>query len=321
MPARGLRRRAASLAVFSLAVVSSGCGSSVGGPVGAAGALPAASGTLVVAVPESARTLDPLAATTPVEQLVVRQVFEPLVEHLSGPYEDLRRVTGPALSVRPSEHGRLWRVRLRPGIRFQDGSRLDAQAVLANVSRWQTTPAGRELLPGLVAADAPRPDLVRLFLDRGDPAFAHRLASVRLGMVSPRALEPAGGEGARLVRDSRAGTGSFEVRQRGATSVVLAANPRWWGMGAGLGPALDSIELRVVGDSAQRARLLTAGEVQMATGLRGAEATRLDRDPLVDVRRDLGGGTVGLERSVRGINAAGGVAVLSGAWLTTIAAG
>ena len=159
-----------ALAGIAVAALLAGCGSSVGSNVGVAGALPAPSGSLRIALPGGPGTLDPLAATTHSEELLVAQINEPLVERLNGPYDDARRVSGLALRVRPAAGGSVWHVELRPGIRFQDGSRMDAAAVLANATRWRTTSEGRALLPDLVAADSPRPGFVRLFLSRPDPA-------------------------------------------------------------------------------------------------------------------------------------------------------
>jgi ABC-type transport system substrate-binding protein len=296
-----------------------GCGS-VSPSVGGAGALPAPTGSLAIALPGAAGSLDPLEARTPYQELLVRQLDEPLVERLSGPYDDVRSVAGPAISVSPAGHATEWRVRLRPGIRFQDGARLDAGAVLVNAERWRTTVEGRSLLPGLVAVDAPRPDLVRFFLDRSDARFPRRLAAPQLGLVSPRAMMPSSGEGATLNRSSRTGTGAFELRQRSASDVVIARNADWWGARRRLGPALDSIELRYGDTARDRARSLLGGDVQVATGIRTSDALELRGDPLIDLQH----GALGLlasRRSVRGLESARGVPSLSAVWLTTIAAG
>lgn len=252
---------------------------------------------------------------------MVRQINEPLVERLSGPYDDVRQIAGPARSVRPYERATLWRARLRPGIRFQDGARLDAGAALANAQRWRTTAAGQALLPGLAAVDAPRPDLVRFFLSSPDPDFARKLSSPQLGLVSPRALSPRSGEAATLARTSRTGTGAFELRQRSADAIVIARNSDWWGTGRRLGPALDSVELRYIPGDRERADLLRRDEVQVAAGLGKAEAAAVARDPLLEVQRGRAGAVLGLERSVRGIESADRVPVLSSVWLTTIGNG
>src|SRR5436190_557050 len=237
------------------------CGSDTAGPIAAAGGEPQPRGAMTIAIPAPPRELDPLLATAPVDRLVTRQLFEPLMEQLTGPYDDVRRLPGLGVSVRPAEAKTLWRIRLRSGVRFQDGSPLDASAVVANAERWRTTAVGRGLLPGLVAADAPRPDLVRLIFDRRTANLPRRLASPRLGIVSPRELTIASGAGATLASPGGAGTGAFELRRAAGSSTVLARNTEWWGTSHGLGPAFDEVPLRVVPHPTERLRLLRHGEV------------------------------------------------------------
>jgi ABC-type transport system substrate-binding protein len=232
----------------------------------------------------------------------------------------VRHVVGLALSVRPAAGGTVWRIRLRSRPRFQDGSPIDASAVAANAARWLTSPAGQALLPGLVAADAPRPDLVRLIGDRPLDGVRGALASPRLGLVSPRELSNASGSGATITRIAGAGSGAFELRPGSAGSPVLARNTNWWGSGHRLGPALDQVELRVAGASRSRVRLLRRGEVQAVWGLGKAAAVRLRRDPLLTSVIGPDHTSIGLARSVRGIDSPIEIPLLSAVWLTTIAA-
>jgi ABC-type transport system substrate-binding protein len=307
--------------LVAIAVISvAGCGSQSESSLVVAGAEPGPRGTMTIAVPSRPHDLDPLTASLPVDRLVSRQLFEPLVERLSGPFGDVRHRAGLALSVRPAAGERLWRIRLRASARFQDGAPIDASAVALNAERWLTSPAGQALLPGLVAADAPRPDLVRLIGDRPMPGMRRALASPRLGLVSPRELSNRSGAGSTITRQARAGSGAFELRQGVPGSVVLARNTGWWGSRHGLGPALDQVELRVVPSERRRTRLLRRGEVEAAWGLGAAAAERVRRDPLLTSLIGPDHASIGLARSVRGIDSASRVPLLSAVWLTTIAA-
>ncbi len=315
------RARATAATLIALGAALAGCGSQNGASVVAAGGEPTPRGTIAIAVPSRPRDLDPLTATAPVDRLVSRQLFEPLVERLTGPYGDVRHLPGLALSVRPAAGGTLWRIHLRSGVRFQDRSALDASAVAANAERWLTSPAGRALLPGLVAADAPRPNLVRLIGDQRMSGVRRALASARLGVVSPRELSNPAGQGARITRTKGAGSGAFELRPGTGAAVVLARNTRWWGTARGLGPALDQVELRIVPSVDARARLLRHADVEAAWGLGTAAAARLRRDPLLTSLVGPGHSSVGLVRSIRGIDSATEIPLLSAVWLTTIAGG
>jgi ABC-type transport system substrate-binding protein len=320
-PAQDLTRTSlpASAALVGFLVALAGCG---GGSTESVtpGTPPTPAGTLGIAVPAAPGTFDPLLSTTPADQLVAGQVYEPLTRPLSGPYGATGRKPGLALSAKPGAHDTVWRLRLRTGVRFQDGARFNASAVLKNAERWRTTPEGQALLPGLVAADAPRPDLVRFFFSAPNPDLVHQLASVRLGVVSPRVLrsKPAV---ARLANGPAAGTGPFEVHDHDAERVLLARNPRWWGTRHDLGPGVELVDLRSAPGANRRLALLRRGTVQIAERLGPAQVSELRRDPLLTDQAGAAGARIGLERSVRDLRPSRGVPVLSRTWLTTIGTG
>jgi peptide/nickel transport system substrate-binding protein len=315
-PAQDLSRKRflASAAVAGLLASAAGCGDDSADWV-TPGAQPTPSGTLSIALPRGPTTLDPLQARTATDRLIAGQIYEPLTRGLTGPYGETERKPGLALSARPGVDQAVWRVQLRPGVRFHDGARFTASALLANAERWRTTPEGQALLPGLVAADAPRPNLVRFIFDGPNLDLMRQLASVRLGVVSPRALRsgPAVGDAGAAV----AGTGPFELHDRRNDTVLLARNPRWWGTRQELGPAVELVELRFEPSPDRRLRLLRGGAVQVADSLGSRQVSHLRRDPLLTTQAGAGEARVGLERSVRGFHPAQGVTALSRVWLTT----
>jgi ABC-type transport system substrate-binding protein len=277
------------------------------------------SGTLVYALSGEAGPLDPLAATTPAQQMVSSQVFEPLVATLHGPYERLRDRRGLALGWQASPDLRVWSFRLRPDVRFQDGTPFNASAVVANATRWSGDAAGQAILPELLAADAPRPDLARIILSSPLADLPRRLADPRLGLVSPRALAELG-SGPAPEELADAGSGPFELAaEQPRGTVRLERNRRWWGTRLGLGPALDRVEFREVPDADERVALLRRAAVRVAERLGRREADELALDPLLSVVGD-GADFVAMERSVRGI-AEPGPQPLSAVWLTVVGQG
>jgi len=314
-----MRLRAATLAVLVL-VALGGCGGGGGAGTDVVTGLPPAGGggTLSYALPSLPATLDPLAADDRAGLIVTRQVYEPLIERLSGPYGRATPQAGLALTARPSRDRTTWTVTLRPDVRFQDGTPFNAAAVLANSRRWQSDPTGRSLLPHLFAVDAPRPDEVRFLLDQPVPDLVHRLASPRLAIVSPRALDPQSGQGARfLPQVAGAGTGAFQVGPGGPGRLALSRFAGWWGTSMGLGPAFDGVTFVAAPRPSQRARMLRDGAVQVADALGPSELRAVRSDPLLD---GVGGPVsgVGLQGSVRGIDSATAIPVLSGVWLTRL---
>lgn len=274
-------------------------------------------GELVYAIPAAPGELDPLAAVTISAQMVTRQIFEPLVASLDGPYGRRRGVPGLALSTRHSGDFRVWSLRLRRGIRFQDGSLLNASAVIVNAQRWRTAPVGQGLLPDLIAADGPRPNLVRFVFAGPLRNLASRLSDPRLGIVSPTALLPRSGTRASVLRVGQAGSGPFQLDGRRRGSVGLIRNRGWWGTLRGLGPALDAVTFRPVGSRAGRLALLRAGSVQVAGDVGRGAAERLQGDPLLTSLAVASPNPVGLERSVRGLDGSRPQS-LSSIWLAVL---
>jgi peptide/nickel transport system substrate-binding protein len=309
----------AALALGAALAGASGCGGDSGGSRLASGLPPAGGGgTLVYALPSVPRSLDPLAATGRAAMTVTRQVYEPLIERLNGPYGEAAPRAGLALTARPSRDRTTWTITLRSGIRFQDGTPFNADAVLANARRWSSDPAGRALLPHLFAVDAPRPDEVRFLLDEPVPDLVRRLASAPLGIVSPRALAPQGGHRLRFDPDAGgSGTGPFQGGSGGAGRLDLTRFAGWWGTPMGLGPALDGVSFVSAPQAGQRLRLLREGAVQIADPLGPSDLRAADADPLLTTVGGPAGG-IGMEGSVRGIGSARAVPALSGVWLTRL---
>jgi peptide/nickel transport system substrate-binding protein len=315
----GRTPRLLALAGAALALAASGCGEDADGTEAESSLPPAGgAGSLTYALPGVPATLDPLAALDRSALSVIRQVHEPLVARLTGPYGDSRRQPGLALSARPSEGSTVWTVTLRSGIRFQDGTPFNGEAVLANARRWRTVEAGRRLLPDLFAVDAPRPDQVRFLLDGPSADLDERLASPQLGIVSPQALEPGSGEGAAYRSEAtRSGTGPFQLGGVSPGRIELSRFAGWWGSGLGLGPALDGVVFVAAPNEPERLSLLQAETVQVADPLDAAALAAVAGDPLLTA---VGGPAtgIGIAGSVRGLGSALAVPLLSRVWLTDI---
>jgi peptide/nickel transport system substrate-binding protein len=270
-------------------------------------------GTVAWALAERPRQLDPLLAVTEADELVSRQIHEPLVESVVAPFES--GVTDPGLALRASSNSdaNVWRVRLRPGVTFQDGEQFNADAVLANARRWQESPVAGELLPDFLV-DAPRPGHVRFILEAPDPHFGVRLAAARLGIVSPGAL-PRSPTSPAPAQAGGTGTGPFELRERSPERLLLARNAEWWGTARGLGPAIDQLEFLAVSEADERLDLLADGTIQ-AAALGPMALERASDDPLLTVIGDEIG--LAVERSLRGITADEGIPMLNDIWRTEI---
>jgi peptide/nickel transport system substrate-binding protein len=307
-------------ALLACALAGCGGGEDEATPAVSSAAPPGEGGTLVWTVADSILSTDPLEATARSEEILVRQVNEPLTAKVAGPFDVDRRVPGLVVSSQGSENDTIWTFGLRDGVFFQDETPFNAAAVQANATRWLTTAAGRAFLPELISVDAPSPGEVRFALAAPDPEFPKRLSVPQLGIVSPAALQPSSGEGAVVTRPSQTGTGAFELRERDSSRALLARNTAWWGSSAKveLGPALDQVELQITPSSSLRLAVLDAGEAELADELDPAQAAQAREDPLLSVLQSSGESFLGIERSVRGVDSGREIPALSGAWLTSL---
>lgn len=315
--ASGRTRGAAATLLLACCLLAVACGSDPPRErVGSATPATGEGGGIAYAVPALPSGLDPLTARGVVAATVSRQVHEPLVARTAGPYGAPPRPAGLATALRPSAGGTVWTVQLRPGVSFADGTPFNAAAVLVNSRRWRSTTAGRAAFPELFAVDSPRPGEVRFLLQEAVTDLPRMLADPRLAIVSPRALEPQSGEGARFRPRARgSGTGPFALVKPG--SGELARNHDWWGSALGLGPALESVRFTPLATASARTAALRADRVQIAGPLPPASLGRLRSEPLLDAVPRVGGG-VGIRASVRGLSPRRLVPLLSAVWLTTL---
>src|SRR5262245_8520686 len=312
-------RRGAAIGLLLATITLAGCGDDdTSGRVGSGLPDAGGGGSLAYAIPDLPATTDPLAAADRASQTVMRQIYEPLVERLVPPYGSEDAQPGLALNVEPSKDRTTWTVTLRTGVRFQDGTAFNAAAVLANARRWQGNAQARRLIPNLFAVDASRPAEVRFLLDKPVRDLPLRLASPRLGIVSPQAFEPQSGEGARFLGGtSGSGTGAFEPGTSGSDRLELSRYAGWWGSAAGLGPSLDGLVFVAAPGDAQRLRLLQGGSVQVADPLGPASLRAVAANPLLTTAGGPESG-IGMEGSVRGITSAKAIPLLAGVWLTRL---
>ena len=197
---------------------------------------------------------------------------------------------------------------------FQDGSPLNAEAVIENFKRWVNTGVAAEILPELTAVDAPQPGQVRFQLSEPVPDLPRRLADPRLGLVSLEAIEAAGSG---PLAAGPSGTGPYEYRERQGTRLLLVRSVDWWGTGVGLGPGINQLDFVFVDGGVARLDQLAAGDVRIADDLGPAAVRLLEHRPLLASVSD-GRVTVGFSAAVRGLSTASPDQSLSELWLTEL---
>jgi peptide/nickel transport system substrate-binding protein len=301
--------------LLAVALVGAACGEETGQPLPGPAPPLGPSGSVRIAVETRVANLDPLRAGTRSERIVSRQIYEPLVGRIRPPFGAGRPRASLARSLRPSAGGTIWTARLRGGVRFHDGSLLDAGAVLDNVERWLADPGAGRPLRDLAAADSPRPGIVRFQLERPLEELPRLLSRGRYGIAAPAALP--GRSGAPL-RGEPVGTGPFELRERDRSGVLLARNSEWWGSRLELGPGVDSVALVVTAGRRDRLDALDRGAVAVADDVRPQPLARRARRSGLLSWISGRGVTIGFDRSVRGIQTTRPDVSLSSLWLTEL---
>ena len=246
-PARHGRTLAGALAAAALALALPS--------TAAAGLRPAYGGELRVLVGAPPRLANPALATEPADLLLVRAVHATPLE-----LDEQGRLAPGLLEEVPAAEagGRAFRLRLRAGLRFADGTPLLAADLAASLSR-------------LLAGDAPNAWLALPILG-ADALLARRAATLAgVQVLSDRELlvtlafqmpewpwalaTPAAG----VLSPRGAGAGPFVLQALDAAGAHLAANPHHW-RGR---PFADRLHLTAA-DARGAARALSRGEADLA---------------------------------------------------------
>ena len=191
--------------------------------------------------------------------------------------EDLTKANVPTPPIVPalaeswmvSPDGTQYTFKLRPGVKFQDGTAFDAAAVKFNFDRFwnKTSPDYYPKTASFVAAytkwikavDVLDPMTVRVTLTAPDYEWLRQgLQSYGQPlMISPASVKTYGNAGVAL---HPIGTGPFMfVSRTQGVRTVLKRNPTYWGTPA----KLDRVVFLPLEDPATRVNALQSGEVQM----------------------------------------------------------
>ncbi|MFG2592988.1 ABC transporter substrate-binding protein [Streptomyces sp. NPDC048438] len=213
-------------------------------------------GTLTVALNSDPDKLDPTLAQT----LVGRTVFASMCEKLYDIDEDGTVVPQLASSLpTTSADGRTVTFKVRPGVKFSDGTRLDADAVVTSLLRHRDLPGSArstELAP-VSKAEATGPLTVRLTLDHSYVPLTGVLAD-RAGMVmSPTALEKYG----KNFTNHPSCVGPFRFVERvGGDRIVLKKDTNYYDADQ---VHLDGVVYKPIPDGNVRLANLRSGDLQV----------------------------------------------------------
>ena len=236
----------------------------------------ATGGTLIAAIGGDPDQLDPHTTTSSFAFTVLENVYDTLVQ----PGDDLTPEPALAESWETSEDLLTWTFTLRDGVTFHDGSPLTADDVVASYERIAEEGANAFRLGAVEAYDAPDDLTVVMELNRPAPNLLDQIGAFKGMAIAPAAAIDAGTLG-----DEPIGTGPFAfVSFTPGDSVVLEANPGYWGEG----PFLDGVEFRVIPDESVKVTNLETGEVDWIDSVPPQQLDQLEADDQIVLGRVAG---------------------------------
>lgn len=265
-------------------------GEATGSSAPATGGTPAdPDGQIIFGAAGAPEMFDPLYATDGETFRVARQIHDGLVTFAPGTAD-----VAPSLaeSWESSEDGLTWTFKLRSGVKFHDGTDLDAEAVCYNLERmytqveagatqaeyWSDTMGGFKGQTGEDGAPVPSvyascaaeaPDSAVVTLTRFTSKFPSILGLPSFSIQSPAALQQYDANGVKAEGDSfvfpayalehPTGTGPYKFAgyDRGNNTVTLERNDDYWGEKA----KNKTLIFKIVPDETARKQELQAGTI------------------------------------------------------------
>jgi peptide/nickel transport system substrate-binding protein len=269
-------RQALRLVTVALAVLAA-----------SAGAAHAQKKTLVVALNQDPDILDPTLARTYVGRIVFSHICEKLYE-----IDETLRISPQLAAAMPviADGGKTVTIKLRPGVKFNDGTPMDAAAVKFSLDRHRTlkgSSRASELAP-VDAVEVVDPTTVRLRLKA---PFSPLLAQLtdRAGMpVSPAAVKKLGEN----FGTAPVCVGPWQFAERVPQDrIVVEKSPHYFDPSQA---KFDKVIFRIIPDDNVRLANLRSGDIDVMHMVRPSDATALKKEGKFELSNVTGLGYQGI---------------------------
>ena len=243
-------------------------------------------GTLTIGLAEEPDALDPTLART----FVGRIVFLAMCEKLYDLDSHLNIVPQLATALPQVSKDKLtYTIKVRKGVKFNDGTAFNAAAVKTTLERDLTLKGSvraSEISP-IKSVDAPNATTVVLHLSSPYSPLTAQLAD-RAGMVlSPKALAAGG-----TFAQNPVCVGPFMYKDRVAGDhITLVKSPYYYDKAK---VHLASIVYRIMTDPSSRTQALRAGDIQVEDRIQSTDVPTLQKDSTVTVKKAITIGYQGL---------------------------
>ncbi|HEY3365625.1 MAG TPA: ABC transporter substrate-binding protein [Symbiobacteriaceae bacterium] len=228
---------------------------------------------LIYAQGADATSLDPAMVEDGESAKPIGLIFDNLVKFAPGS-TTIEPMLAKSWDI--SADGKTYTFKLREGVKFQDGTPFDAEAVKFSIGRQLTDDAKKNwpyadfsfgMVKEIKVVD---PLTVQIILNEPTAPFLANLAmSLAAPIVSPTAVKKYGDKD---FGRNPVGTGAFSLEKWDKDQqIVLKANPNYWG-GA---PKLERVIFKVTAKNEVRADEIIAGSVDIMDGIAPADIARI----------------------------------------------
>ena len=243
--------------------------------------------TLVVALNQDPDVLDPTLARTYVGRIVFAHICEKLYE-----IDETLRISPQLAADMPavSDGGRIVTIKLRRGVKFNDGTLMDAEAVRFSLDRHRTLKGStrRSELEGVTAVEVVDPQTIRLRLKTPlSPLTA--ILTDRAGMpVSPAAAQKLGDK----FGTAPVCVGPWQFVERlPQDRIVVERSPHYFDPATA---KFDRIVFRIIPDDNVRLANLRSGDIDVMHLVAPTDAASLKREGRFEVSNVTGLGYNGI---------------------------
>jgi ABC-type transport system substrate-binding protein len=251
---------------------------------------------------EAAETgFDPVRISDYYSGTVIEAIFDPLLtyDYLARPAKLVPNTAEALPEI--TNHGRTYRIRVRPGIFFADdpafkGARRELTALdYAYSLRRFLDPKNRSpyafIFEGVAGIETPTRHTLVIHLKQPDFNFSHVLAFTLSGAVAREAIEHYGDESAA----KPVGTGPFRLKSYTRSSkIVLDANPTF--RDAPHRPLIGGVEISIMEETQSRWLAFQRGDTDMEYALREIASAFMTADG--KLKPEFAARGIKLERSV-----------------------
>lgn len=215
------------------------------------------------------------------------QVARSIYDTLTIPNDKGELVPFLAKSVTPNDDFTEWDIELREGIKFHDGSDLDAEVVKNNLDAYRGKYPGRISLlfsfvyDNIADVEVTGPLSIKVTTIAPWSSLPQALWSTgRSGIMAQAQLDDPDTCASKLI-----GTGPFELVEWSQNEkLVVRRNPNYWQKDANGNalPYLDEIEYRPMPDGSARTNSLLSGEIDILSTGSAQEREALDTDSITN---------------------------------------